>query len=225
MKTHESSPRCLISAGPTREYLDAFRFISNPSSGKMGYALAAAALRRGWSVDLVSGPVCLSEPEGSILYPVETGEEMYHQIDALFDPCDIFIMAAAVCDFRPINPSKKKLKREDHPPSIAFERVTDILQSMVQRRSDQFVVGFAAETEALEENALTKLRTKGLDLIVANSIAIEDSAFASDSNRILMLDGKERKTVLGPDTKENLAERIIDAIDQARGERSPERTS
>jgi len=201
--------RCLISAGPTREPIDAFRFLSNPSSGKMGYALAEAALARGWSVDLVSGPVALPEPEGAIVYPVETGEEMLHQVEALFDPCDLLIMAAAVCDFRPAHPVEGKMKRQDHPPSIALEAVPDILEAMTQHKRGQFMVGFAAETENVLAYARQKRREKDLDLIVANSIAPGRSAFGSDDNEVTLIDRGENILSLGPASKQALAREII----------------
>lgn len=204
--------RCLISAGPTREPIDAFRFLSNPSSGKMGYALAEAALARGWSVDLVSGPVSIPEPAGAIVYPVETGEEMLNQVEALFDPCDIFIMSAAVCDFRPIQPAKGKLKREDHPPSIVLEPVPDILGAMGERKRGQFMVGFAAETGNLLHYAREKRRKKDLDLIVANSIAPGRSAFGSDDNEVTLIDRREEALHLGPASKQSLARDIINII-------------
>ena len=119
-----SSIRCLITAGPTREFLDPVRFISNPSTGKMGFALGEAAVAAGWTVDLVAGPVSLEEPDGVILYPVVTAEEMYHQVDALFDACDVLIMTAAVSDFRPTQRSDEKEKKDEARSDGEFERTT-----------------------------------------------------------------------------------------------------
>ena len=109
--SNASSIRCLITAGPTREFIDPVRFLSNPASGKMGYALAEAAVAAGWTVDLVAGPVALQEPDGVILYPVVSAEEMFHHVDALFDACDVLIMTAAVSDFRPVKRHAEKEKK------------------------------------------------------------------------------------------------------------------
>ena len=153
-----SSIRCLITAGPTREFLDPVRFISNPSTGKMGYALAKAAVKLGWSVDLVTGPVSLEDPLGCVMYPVVSADEMFNQVDALFEACDILIMAAAVSDYRPIAVSSKKIKKDKKNESIELIKTDDILLKMSERKKSQFIVGFAAETENLEENAKEKLR-------------------------------------------------------------------
>ncbi|MBC2602439.1 phosphopantothenoylcysteine decarboxylase domain-containing protein [Puniceicoccus vermicola] len=185
-----SSPlRCVITAGPTREPIDPVRYISNPSTGKMGYAIAQAAVDAGWTVDLVSGPTHLREPEECILYPVVTGEEMYHQVDALFDACDILIMTAAIVDFRPKSPLAHKEKKGDAQLNIEMEPVIDVLKTVSQRKKDQFLVGFAAETNDLENYAMRKLKEKNLDLIAANLIG-SGSGFALDSNIL---------TILGPD--------------------------
>ena len=145
--SNASSIRCLITAGPTREFIDPVRFISNPSTGKMGYALADAAVAAGWTVDLVAGPVALPEPDDVILYPVVSAEEMYHQVDALFDACDVLIMTAAVSDFRPVVQHAEKEKKGGASMSVEFERTIDILKTMTERKAHQTVVGFAAETE------------------------------------------------------------------------------
>ena len=147
--------RCLITAGPTREFFDPVRFVSNPSTGKMGFALAKAAKAAGWTVDLVSGPVSLPEPEGVMFYPVVTSEELMRQTDALFGPCDILIMTAAVSDWRPKQTLSQKLKKDGSAMSLEMEPVPDILAAMAaQRKPGQFLVGFAAETENIEEHAL-----------------------------------------------------------------------
>ncbi|MGB0745010.1 MAG: phosphopantothenoylcysteine decarboxylase, partial [Opitutales bacterium] len=158
--------RCLITAGPTRESFDPVRFISNPSTGKMGFALAEAAIDAGWTVDLVAGPVALEEPDGAILYPVVTAQEMYHQVDALFDACDVLIMAAAVSDFRPVEQSESKAKKEDAKLTVEFERTIDILKTVTERKLHQTVVGFAAETNDVETYAREKLVAKRMDWVV-----------------------------------------------------------
>ena len=174
------SLRCLITAGPTREFFDPVRFISNPSTGKMGFALAAAAKEAGWTVDLVAGPVSLPEPAGVMYYPVVTAAEMHRQADALFGPCDVLIMTAAVSDWRPAKAAPQKLKKDGQGMTVALEPVPDIVSALAEeRRADQFLVGFAAETEDVEANALDKLERKGLDLIAANSVAGAEGAFGS----------------------------------------------
>lgn len=205
--------RCLITAGPTREFFDPVRFISNPSSGKMGFALAEAALALGWTVDLVTGPVALREPDGVIRYPVVTGDEMLAQVDALFDACDILIMAAAVCDMRPVERAVRKVKKDALAYTVEFEPVPDILKTVAARkRPNQCVVGFAAETDHLEEHAGRKLREKNLDFIAANLVGGPQSAFESDANRIRLLDSAGSATTLGPAAKSQVAQMLIARI-------------
>jgi phosphopantothenoylcysteine decarboxylase/phosphopantothenate--cysteine ligase len=202
--------RCLITAGPTREFLDPVRFLSNPSTGKMGYALAKAAVDAGWSVDLISGPVALPEPDGVVLYPVVTAEEMYHQVDALFDVCDILIMSAAVCDFRPRVKHSHKEKKQQASRSIEFERTVDILQTVTERKSDQKVVGFAAETNDLEAYSRAKLIEKRCDWIVANDVSKPGSGFGSENNEILLIGADGTHEFYASTAKEELAHRLIE---------------
>jgi phosphopantothenoylcysteine decarboxylase/phosphopantothenate--cysteine ligase len=204
-----STIRCLITAGPTREYLDPVRFLSNPSSGKMGFALAEAALERGWTVDLVAGPVALTEPDGAILYPVETAEEMFHQVDALFDVCDILIMTAAVSDFRPRQRLPRKVKKEEAELVVELERTPDILAAMAERKAHQLMVGFAAESENLESYARAKLLAKQLDWIVANDISVLGQGFAADDNQVLLLGASGARVELGPDRKRVIAGKLL----------------
>ena len=207
-----SSLRCLITAGPTQEFIDPVRFISNPSTGKMGFALAEAALKQGWSVDLVSGPVNLQEPDGAILYPVVSAESMYHQVDALFDACDVFIMAAAVSDFTPIEYSEHKVKKDTAKRTLHLAKTIDILKTMGERKQEQFIVGFAAESENLEANAKAKLDGKNCDWVIANQIGEEGTGFASDNNAITILKKDGTRETHGPTSKLALAETIIQAI-------------
>ena len=207
------SLRCLITAGPTREFFDPVRFISNPSTGKMGFALAAAAKEAGWSVDLVAGPVSLPEPAGVMVYPVVTAAEMHRQADALFGPCDVLIMTAAVSDWRPKTTEPQKLKKDGQGMTVELEPVPDIVSALAEeRRTDQFLVGFAAETENVEAHALDKLERKGLDLIAANSVAGRDSAFGSDENKLIVLGRNGFREVLGPASKAVIARQLIDVI-------------
>lgn len=211
-----SSIRCLITAGPTREYIDPVRFISNPSTGKMGFALAEAALEAGWNVDLVSGPVALEEPDGAILYPIISADEMFHQVDALFDACDVLIMTAAVSDFRPKVQHSGKQKKDDAELTIEFERTTDILKKMTDRKAHQTVVGFAAETHNLIGSAKKKLQLKNLDWIVANDVAQISTGFASDTNEVILIAADGSFLKLGPSTKKSIAKKLIDLITPCR---------
>ena len=205
-----STIRCLITAGPTREYLDPVRFLSNPSSGKMGFALAEAALERGWTVDLVAGPVSLTEPDGAILYPVETAEEMFHQVDALFDVCDILIMTAAVSDFRPRQRLLHKAKKDQAELVVELEQTRDILAAMAQRKAHQLMVGFAAETDKVESYAQKKLVAKQLDWIVANDISVMGLGFAADDNQVLLLGANGERVELGPERKQSIARKLLE---------------
>lgn len=208
--SNASSIRCLITAGPTREFLDPVRFISNPSTGKMGFALAEAAVDAGWTVDLVAGPVAMEEPEGAILYPVVTAEQMYHQVDALFDACDVLIMTAAVSDFRPSVQLPRKAKKEEAELTVAFERTVDILKAVTERKLHQTVVGFAAETHDVETYARQKLEAKRMDWVVANEVGQAGTGFAADTNEVLLIgaDGSFKK--IGPATKSAVAIELIE---------------
>lgn len=207
--------RCLITAGPTREYIDPVRFLSNPSTGKMGFALAEAAIARGWSVDLVSGPVSLIEPDEVIRYPVETGEEMFNAVDALFDPCDIFISTAAVMDFRPVKRYEHKVKKGQAELEIAFEQTTDILATMSDRKVSQLMVGFAAETNDVETYARGKLERKDLDFIVANQIGGSEGGFGADENRVTLLGRTGSREVLALASKKEIAASLLEILEPA----------
>ncbi len=207
-----SSIRCLITAGPTREHIDPVRFISNPSTGKMGFALAEAALDAGWNVDLVSGPVALEEPDGAVLYPILSADEMFHQVDALFDACDVLIMTAAVSDFRPIVQNTEKQKKDDAELIVEFERTIDILKAMTNRKVHQTVVGFAAETNDLKRSAKKKLYSKNLDWIVANNVSGVSAGFASETNKVILLGADGSSFNLGPSKKCNIAKELIKLI-------------
>ena len=210
--SNASSIRCLITAGPTREFIDPVRFISNPSTGKMGYALAEAAVAAGWTVDLVAGPVSLPEPDDVILYPVVSAEEMFHQVDALFDACDVLIMTAAVSDFRPVVQHAEKEKKGGASMSIEFERTIDILKTMTERKAHQTVVGFAAETSNVKGYARGKLEEKRLDWIVANRVGRLGSGFAADTNEVFLIGADGSETAIGPDTKAAIAKELIERI-------------
>lgn len=180
--------KILINAGPTREFIDPVRFISNPSSGKMGYALAEAAEQRGAEVTLVSGPVALSAPAGVRRVEVETAEEMFRACEQNFKTCDIFIASAAVGDYRAETPLKQKLKKGATKISLQLKSNPDILKTLsLAKKNGQVVVGFAAETENLLENSRKKLKEKRLDLIIANEISPSNTGFQSDDNEVVLI--------------------------------------
>ncbi|MEM8867010.1 MAG: phosphopantothenoylcysteine decarboxylase [Verrucomicrobiota bacterium] len=208
--TNASSIRCLITAGPTREFIDPVRFLSNPSTGKMGYALAEAAVEAGWTVDLISGPVALEEPDGVILYPVVSAEEMYHQVDALFDACDVLIMTAAVSDFRPVIQHTQKEKKGAASMTIEFERTVDILKTVTERKLGQKVIGFAAETHEVEAYARKKLAEKSCDWIVANKVGEAGAGFASETNTVSLISADGGLDMIGPATKRSIAAQLIE---------------
>ena len=178
--------RFLITAGGTREPIDPVRFISNRSSGKTGYALAQAASRRGGQVLLISTPSCLTPPAGVETIQVETAGEMLKACEKYFSESDIIIKTAAVADFEPVHVEEQKIKKEDGQYNISLKKTKDILKTLSNMRTHQFLVGFCAETENLEKNALKKLSTKKLDMIVANDVS--KGIFGSDSTSIIILD-------------------------------------
>ena len=208
-----SGRRVLISAGPTQEAIDPVRFISNRSSGKMGYALAEAARARGAEVVLVSGPTALPAPTGVDYCPVTTAEEMRKALLNRFTWCDTVIMAAAVADFRPAQPAQQKLKKRRRPiTQLDLTPTDDILQELGTSRTTQILVGFAAETEDLLAHAREKLHAKHVDLLVANDVSAAGSGFGSDTNRVVLLstDGQAEELPLLP--KREVADRILDRI-------------
>jgi phosphopantothenoylcysteine decarboxylase / phosphopantothenate---cysteine ligase len=193
----------LITAGPTREFLDPIRYLSNRSSGKMGYALARAASRYG-RVALVSGPVALQPPAGVEFIPVTTAAEMAREVFRRYRRVDVVIMAAAVCDFRPRTAAGRKIKKQKFTGKLDLVPTVDILAELGRRKRRQVLVGFAAETDRLLRNAADKFRRKRLDLIVAN----DASAFDSDTNRVVII-GPSRREKLPEMTKAKVAREIL----------------
>lgn len=216
--------RILVSAGPTWEFLDPVRFISNPSTGKMGYALAAVAARRAAEVHLVSGPTCICPPMGVNLHQVTTAVEMKETIAGMADGMDAIIMAAAVSDYRAPEASPQKVKKIEEESHITLARNPDILAALGKARKNtrNVLVGFAAETEHLIENATEKLVRKNLDLIVANDLTETGSGFGGDTNHVKILDRKGGVTELPLMTKEAVAERIWDRVEALFDERASE---
>jgi phosphopantothenoylcysteine decarboxylase / phosphopantothenate---cysteine ligase len=208
--------RVLISAGPTWEPFDPVRFISNPSSGKMGYALASIASRRSAEVYLVSGPTSLCVPPGVHLRSVTTAHEMKAVIDELSSRMDVIIMAAAVSDYRPRQTAPQKIKKAEGDLAVSLARNPDILAHLGRSRPSsrqQILVGFAAETENLVENATEKLIQKGLDFIVANNLTQSGSGFGSDTNQVKIIDRDGSLTELPCLTKMEVAERVLDRVE------------
>ncbi|TDO87804.1 phosphopantothenoylcysteine decarboxylase/phosphopantothenate--cysteine ligase [Halanaerobium saccharolyticum] len=204
--------KVLITAGPTREAIDPVRFLTNYSSGKMGYALAKAASYRGADVKLISGPTELETPLGVELIKVESADEMKNEVFKEAETADIIIMAAAVADYRPGEYSTQKIKKEDRDLIINLERTTDILSELGKRKKNsQLLIGFAAESENLLENAQQKLRKKRADYIIANDISDKNIAFGSDKNQVSIL-SEESTTKLPLLEKEKLAHKIFNYI-------------
>jgi len=200
----------LVTAGPTREKIDPVRFISNHSSGKMGYAVAQAAQNAGADVVLVSGPVSLSAPAGVKVVNVESAQEMYDAVFAYFDQADVVIKTAAVADYRPKVVYDHKIKKQAGEASIALERTKDILKELGARKKHQVLVGFAAETNNLEEYASKKLRTKNADMIVANNVQTSGAGFGTDTNLVSLFKKDGTVTRLPMMTKQAVAEKIIE---------------
>jgi phosphopantothenoylcysteine decarboxylase/phosphopantothenate--cysteine ligase len=205
-----SGRRVLVTAGPTREAIDPVRFIGNRSSGKMGFAMAAAARAAGAEVTLVAGPVTLATPPGIDRVDVETAEEMRAAVFTYLPGTAIFIACAAVADFRPAVVAQQKIKKNDQPPAIELVRNPDILREVAARPDRPFCVGFAGETERAAEHAEAKRRDKRLDMIAANQVGA-GQGFEVDRNALLVQwDGGQR--ALGPDDKGRLAAQFIDLI-------------
>ncbi len=204
--------RILITAGPTREAIDPVRYISNHSSGKMGYAVAKAAVERGAEVVLVSGPVSLEQPDGVKFVPVISAEDMYHAVMERFEICDAVIGAAAVADYRAAEISKLKLKKNDDDMTLRLEKNTDIMKELGKIKGGRILAGFCAETDHLLENAAKKIKTKNLDLIVANDVTMEGAGFGTDTNiiKIMRRDGSVEDLPLM--SKLSAAHRILDEI-------------
>jgi phosphopantothenoylcysteine decarboxylase/phosphopantothenate--cysteine ligase len=206
--------RVLVTAGPTREMLDPVRHLTNPSSGKMGYALARVAKRRGAEVTLVSGPTSLTPPHGVKEVQVTTAQQMHEAVMAEFSQKDAVVMAAAVSDYRPKVTASEKMKKVRGSESLKLERTEDILFRLGERKADQILVGFAAETENLLENAREKLQKKNLDFIVANDLAAANAGFASDTNEVTILWPAGEMETLTMATKEEIAKQIWDRVER-----------
>lgn len=203
----------LVTAGATREFFDPVRYISNPSSGKMGCAIAAAARERGCAVTLVAANLAVEPPEGVKIVPVTTGDEMLRAVKKAFPHCDILFKAAAVCDFRPKHYEAQKHKKDGRGMTVEFVPVPDILKTVAARKSAlQTVVGFAAETHDVEVYAQKKLFEKNLDFVAANVVGRASGAFGSDENTLILLGRDGSRRVLGPDSKKQIGRELVAQI-------------
>ena len=208
-----SGKTILVTAGPTREYSDPARFLSNPSSGKMGYELAEEALKRGAAVILVSGPTQIIPPPGVRVLWIQTAEEMEREVDKHFPKADVLIMAAAVAEYRFSAISSRKIKKQSKSQTVSLVQTPDILQKAGKKKGDRILVGFAAETERIKEHALQKAHAKNLDMIVANDITKKGIGFGSDFNQVLIVfpDGKSIRS--GKKTKSEISTIILNEIE------------
>lgn len=195
--------KVLITAGPTRESMDPVRYLTNHSTGKMGYALARNAARRGAEVTLISGPTALTPPMHVKMTDVITAEEMYEAFERAFDAQDIIVMSAAVADYRPANVAEQKMKKSDGGLSIPLERTKDILGTFAPKKAHRFICGFSMETEDMLKNSKEKLVKKNLDMIVANNLTVEGAGFGTDTNVV---------TIITKDTVEELARMSKDEV-------------
>lgn len=208
----------LVTAGPTREYSDPVRYLSNPSSGKMGYELAQQASGRGADVILVSGPTHIMPPPGVRVVRVQTAEEMEREVGRFFPKADVLLMAAAVSDYKFAKVSSQKVKKKQKSQTVNLVQTTDILNKIGRKKGKKILVGFAAETEKIKENALKKAREKNLDMIVANDVAKKGVGFGSDYNQVTLVfpDGKAVRSQKR--TKSEISAMILDEIEEKIGQ-------
>lgn len=203
--------KVLVTAGPTMEKIDPVRFISNHSTGKMGYALAKHCMLRGAEVTLVTGKVAIEPPMFVKVVNITSAKEMYDAVLEHFPEQDIIIKAAAVADYRPANPADEKVKKKDGDLSIQLERTDDILKALGERKTKQFLCGFSMETENMLENSQAKLAKKNLDMIVANNLKVQGAGFGTDTNVVTIISKDEVKE-LEIMSKDDVAKHIVDEI-------------
>ena len=209
--------RVLVTAGPTLEDIDPVRFLSNRSSGQMGYAVARAAARRGANVVLVTGPTALETPGGVERVDVRSAEDMLSAVEARFPESTVAIFAAAVADYRAVEPSESKIKRTEDALTLRLKPNPDILATVAREKGDRLVVGFAAETDKVAENARKKLAQKNADVMVANDVTAEGAGFDVDTNLVTLLSSDGRDLALPRLTKAEVAERVLDEVLRLRG--------
>ncbi|WP_252236291.1 bifunctional phosphopantothenoylcysteine decarboxylase/phosphopantothenate--cysteine ligase CoaBC [Clostridium sp. CH2] len=202
----------LVTAGPTISPIDPVRYITNRSSGKMGYAIAKEARDRGANVTLISGPTSLEVPANINFIRVSTNSEMKEEVNKYFDNSDVVIKSAAVADYKAKEYSNQKIKKGEGDLELAFTRDNDILMELGRKKKNQILVGFAAESQNLKENAKRKLMNKNLDYIVANDITSEDTGFASEDNRVIILSNKDEEIPIDKTSKNEIASKLFDII-------------
>ena len=211
MEKDMAGEKVLITAGPTMEKIDPVRFISNHSTGKMGYALAKVAMLRGADVTLVTGKTNIQKPDFLNVIEVQSAREMFEAVDNVFDNQDIVIMSAAVADYRPKNVAAEKIKKKDGQAVIELERTDDILATMSARKKEQFICGFSMETENMLENSKAKLEKKNLDMICANNLKVDGAGFGTDTNVVTLITKNDVKE-LPIMSKAEVAENILNEI-------------
>ena len=211
MEKDMAGKKVLITAGPTMEAIDPVRFISNHSTGKMGYALAKIAMERGAEVTLVAGKTYIEKPDFVKIIDVKSAKEMFDAVDKEFDSQDIVIMSAAVADYRPKTVADEKIKKNDGETAIELERTDDILGTMSRRKKNQFLCGFSMETEHMLENSKNKLKKKNLDMICANNLKVEGAGFGTDTNVVTLITENESRQ-LPIMSKEQVANEILTEI-------------
>ncbi|MCI8956198.1 MAG: bifunctional phosphopantothenoylcysteine decarboxylase/phosphopantothenate--cysteine ligase CoaBC [Eubacterium sp.] len=211
MEKDMAGEKVLITAGPTMEKIDPVRYISNYSTGKMGYALAKVAMLRGADVTLVTGKTNIPKPDFVKVVEIESAKEMFEAVDSVFDNHDIVIMSAAVADYRPKNVAAEKMKKKDGDVMIELERTDDILATMSARKKEQFICGFSMETENMLENSKAKLEKKNLDMICANNLKVDGAGFGTDTNVVTLITKNDVKE-LPMMSKVEVAENILNEI-------------
>jgi phosphopantothenoylcysteine decarboxylase/phosphopantothenate--cysteine ligase len=204
--------RFVVTAGPTREAIDPVRFISNRSSGKMGYAIAAAALARGHEVTLISGPASIAPPPRAKFIPVTSADELHDAVHRSVRGCDVLVMCAAVSDYKPAAPDARKMEKRKSPFALKLIPTRDILASLPQEHRRYLVVGFAAETHDLKNNAQRKLRRKNCDMIVANDVSRSDSGMESDVNEVVIFFRNGESEKISRASKKIIARELVKKI-------------
>ncbi|MFS0879930.1 bifunctional phosphopantothenoylcysteine decarboxylase/phosphopantothenate--cysteine ligase CoaBC [Bacillus sp. 7586-K] len=204
--------KMIVTAGPTREKIDPVRFFSNHSTGKMGYAIAEEAAKLGANVTLITGPTAIAPPETVTTVRIETAQEMFDEVLKRYNDADVVIKSAAVADYRPAKQYTQKMKKQSTQLVIEMERTNDILKELGRQKTHQLLVGFAAETNNLEEYAKKKIETKNLDLIVANNILSKGAGFGTDTNIVTMIDRELNKTELPLMSKTQVAKKLLDKV-------------
>ncbi|HEX3030280.1 MAG TPA: bifunctional phosphopantothenoylcysteine decarboxylase/phosphopantothenate--cysteine ligase CoaBC, partial [Clostridia bacterium] len=207
-----SGKKILITAGPTREAIDPVRYITNHSSGKMGYAIAKMAKQRGAGVKIISGPVNIKRPDNIEIIDVNTADEMYKSVMDNYEGYDILIMVAAVADYKCINIADKKIKKKEDKMNLELVKNPDIARELGKVKGDRILVGFSAETNELITNAKAKLEAKNLDMIVANDVTMQGAGFGTDTNivKLIKKDGSIKNLPMM--SKDNVADEILNEV-------------